>query len=365
MCHGSFPLVPSGYICDAGRMRSPWILGGALLATISVPGEARACSFNCLDPSIYPSEGVELPRNAAVRILGSYSDPAVSVTVDGTMAIFVEDPALSGTDAPFALCYSGTAIRVKPAPAVGTTVTFDVAGTPNRSYAYLIGAPDVTRPAPLMDVSVDVHDYPSEDSCSTCDFGYGINLWVNISGGLQDDGSAIVHNIYFNDKEDGADGWLARTVEATAKHVAVPLLSSWTDEHDPISGFCVTVRTFDLAGNQASHAHRVCSACRARIEPGEQTICDEVVTAMPEWTEADVVMGGQCSSTKFPSDEQPQPPPPPSPEEGSTGSDTSVETPGASEEVSVERGCGCDGTGGAWSWACGFLLVRRRRTRAQ
>jgi len=31
-------------------------------------------------------------------------------------------------------------------------------------------------------------------------------------------------------------------------------------------------------GNQASHAHRVCSACRARIEPGEQT-CDAVVTA--------------------------------------------------------------------------------------
>ena len=282
------------------------------------------------------------------------------VAVDGTEAAFIKLPALSGSSDPFALCSSGAAVRAEPMPPIGSTVTFKVHGTPDETYAYVIGESDFMPPAPLTGVSVDVHDYPTIDGGSTCDFNYGINLWVHLTGGVQDAGSAIVHNIYLNDKGTGDDGWLAGTVEATDGLVAVPRNYTWTEEHDPIQGFCVTVRTFDLAGNQASHAHRICSACRARIEPGEQW-SDAVVTVMPAWSEADVVPGGQCSSTKFPSDEQPPPPPP---VDGTTGSDTSGDTTAAEEDAPVERGCGCDGTGGAGSWVWGLLLVWRRRAYA-
>ena len=112
--------------------------------------EADACTFNCLDADIYPRPGVVLPRNAAVRILGSDSGPAVSVAVDGTEAAFIKLPALSGDADPFALCSSGAAVRAEPLPPIGSTVTFKVHGTPDETYVYVIGEPDFIPPAPLV-----------------------------------------------------------------------------------------------------------------------------------------------------------------------------------------------------------------------
>lgn len=75
----------------------------------------------------------------------------------------------------------------------------------------------------------------------------------------------MVHTIFFNDTGDGTDGDpLVTIVAGTAAAVPVTRYRTWIEEHDPLVDFCVTVRTFDLAGNEAAVAPHVLALPRAR-----------------------------------------------------------------------------------------------------
>lgn len=310
---------------------------------------AQACLPDCSYASAYPQGGA-LPQNSAVRILYSSYSYDASVTVDGVEGELIEVPEFGGSAAPYEQCSFADAYRIVPPPPVGAVVVF-TAGT--FDFEYEVTEADVTPPAALDDVSVDVHVLPEPMNCDSCDIDAWVNLWISLAGGVQDEGSAVVHNIYFTGSDD-VYPVLSRTVVATATHVLDGGGPHFPEEL--VGGFCVTVRTFDLAGNEASVAHQVCSACRARVEGG-MAGCDDLVVEAPEWTDADVVSGGVCSSMKFPSDEEPPPPPPP-PEEMTDDSGGSEESAG---EVSVDS-CGCAaGSPGLW-WGV-LLIARRRRVR--
>lgn len=209
-----------------------------------------------------------LPRNAAVRFEEA-SIFSLDATLDGESAVLVKIPELSGVAETHGLC-EAPAVRVTPAPAIGQQLVIDPHTEDEEIVELTIGEADVAPPPRLTDVFVDVHDFPTHDGCNSCGHGYGVQLWISAIGGGQDGGSPVFHSIFFNDTGDGTDGELRLTVLAEADmRVPLGVHHDWPDDHDLLGGFCVTVRTFDLARNEASTGHRVCMPCRARIEPGE------------------------------------------------------------------------------------------------
>ncbi|WAS98862.1 hypothetical protein [Nannocystis punicea] len=319
----------------------------APLLWAAAPSPARACEPDFPDTVAFPPSGSVLPRNAAVRITGFGANPN-SAMVDGDVVNVVEVAELSGPEKTNGRATFPVGVfRVEPEPNIGAMVSFLIKGEP--SLVYTAGLRDTNPPAPLTDLSVDLHDFlvPScGDSCSNGN--WTLNYWVHLVGGAQDDGSPVVHNIFLNDTGDDTDGELVFTIMAgSQQHVRLPREVAWAAENDPLHDVCITVRTFDTAMNEAPVAHRACKLCRAQLEPGEPPDeCDVIgVTSEPTWTPADTVRDGACSAMQIP----PLPAPPPDPDtttgDDSTGGDsTGDDSTGGDSTGGDSTGSPPDGT---------------------
>lgn len=266
-----------------------------------LPRSSEACEPYCPKINLIPPPGSILPANAGVRFEEWPSLPKelqMTATVDGAPIGFEVVPELGGTHRPLSICREAVAYRITtPAQPGGELIVNDWEGFP--TWFYTLGDPDLVPPAALKDIVVDVHDYEVE-SVTDCALGFTATYWVSLVGGAQDSGSPVFHTLFLND-DDGDDGKPIVTVLAgTAAPVPLPVRQAWIDAHDLVSGFCITARTFDLAGNEAATGRRACAVCRARIEVGIPIWDPPGVTKEPAWTDADVVPKGQCMSWAVP-----------------------------------------------------------------
>src|SRR5688572_18082038 len=155
-----------------------FVIAGAVLGGVwLVPTVGRACSPACPGSAI-PVAGSVLPRNAAVRFEQG-SGFSLEATLDGEAVELVKIPELSGVADTHGLC-GAPAVRVTPAPAIGQALVIDPHTEDEEIVELTIGAADEAPPAGLTDVFVDVHDFPTNDGCSSCGHGFGVHLWVQV-----------------------------------------------------------------------------------------------------------------------------------------------------------------------------------------
>jgi hypothetical protein len=296
-------------------------LSALLVAGVSRPVEA--CDPVPDFKSMFPTSGSSLPRNAGVLVGGYWgvmTGELPTASVDGAPATVVELESIGDPWQNLYLHGLGRVFRVEPVPPLGAAIAFTGFDVP---IEFTAGSVDVTPPPALVDLFIDLHDFAPDYCGDDCQGPCGLNYWVSLVGGEQDDGSPVVYSVFVNDTGDGTDGIRIRTYRAGSKpKFSLPMPMGWEDGHDPLTDLCVTVRVFDTAMNEAPVAHRVCGPCRARIEPGGDPQCSTETEywAEPNWLPGDALPNGQCTAMQIPPlPAQPLPPPDPEPDPETTG----------------------------------------------
>ena len=253
------------------RTRRAALVTIAAAGLLALPATASACSCFYYGSLVWPQDGGTLPANGSLVFSAScsatfFADATTfEAWVDGQPATLVaDDPSVM----------TGVGFKLDPAPAPGATVELSNCGPepdcadeadPESGLQFVtftVGEPDTTPPAaPLLaPIDYEIVEVPlecGENPTPARDWS------VRIDG----DGPADEPRVYIVDlaPEDDDDPTVAHTFAMGGDTVDLVIQRLTEDAGEEV---CATVRTFDLAGNEADPV----SSCR-KLRRGETLGC--------------------------------------------------------------------------------------------
>ncbi len=305
-------------------------------------------------PGVYgsiPAEGATYPANATVFFMGyDVTLDGVTATIDGAPATLVPVTPPPG--------FAELAVRLDPEPAPGATVLIEGAFCPAAlscqpaSLSFTAGAPDLTAPAALGAVRLDVYDYVDfVSSGGDCQSSSDVGYFLDIPGTPAAAGEApVFYTVDAMSSVPEVVTFFSRAVLATdaVQEVTFRVGEELLAGEPAPTGICFRVTASDASGNVAPEPVTVCKPCSYRKDPaGAAPISPP---PEPAWTAADVFPGGTCDDGQ-----------------GTGGSGTGGagggagaggDAAGSAEAIEI-GGCGCvvAGSPASAAGACGLIAL--------